>query len=229
MRQKRRADLDVDVPRVLALAAHVRGQVLEVVVADDQVVGDAEDGGAERAVAVADQRAVGFVDLVALVTGRAQAGAAGDGLGVGVVFDGPHLAGEVGGADDVDAGEGEQQHVGRLHQAAGDVAFQGLNFLGFSLAIVVQGQGDAEVLAGGDVAGGGLFGPVEDGLRRCVAGSECRPGAASDIGLSLRRRGVARRWGSGGAGARGRGCPRACRSRRRSRARRLRGGRGSGS
>ena len=55
------------------------GQGLEVVVADDQVVGDAEDGGAERAVAVADQRAVGFVYLVTLVTGRSQAGAAGDG------------------------------------------------------------------------------------------------------------------------------------------------------
>ena len=74
-------------------------------------------------------------------------------LGVGVVFDGSHLAGEVGGADDVDAGEGQQQDVGRLRQAAGDLAFQGLDFLGFSLAIVVQGQGDAAMLGGGDVAG----------------------------------------------------------------------------
>ena len=72
--------------------------------------------------------------------------------------------GEVGGADDVDAGEGQQQDVGRLRQSAGDVAFQGLDFLGFSLAIVVEGQGDAEVLVGGDVAGRGLVGPVEDGL-----------------------------------------------------------------
>ena len=98
-------------------------------------------------------------------------------LAIGVVLDRPHLAGEVGGADDVDAGEGQEQDVGRLHQAAGDVAFQGLNFLGFSLAVVVEGQGDAAVLAGGDVAGRGLFGPVEDGLRGCVAGSGCRPGA----------------------------------------------------
>ena len=182
--------------RVLALGRPLGRQVLEVVVADDEVVGDAEDGGAQRAVAVAHQRAVGLVHLVALIAGRPQAGAAGDGLGVGVVFDGSHFAGEVGGADDVDAGEGEQQHVGGLDQAAGDVAFQGLNFLGFAQAIVVQGQGDAVVLVGGDVAGRGLFGPVEDSLRRCVAGSECRPGAVSDRGLSRRRRGCAWQWES---------------------------------
>src|SRR5262249_44395470 len=131
---------------------------------DDQIVGDAHNGGAERAVAVAYQGTIDLVYLVTLVTGWSQARAARDGPGVGVVLHGPHLPGEVGGADDVDAGEGEQQHIGRLHQSAGDVTFQGLNFLGFALAIVVQGQGDAEVLAGRDVAWGGLFGPVKNGL-----------------------------------------------------------------
>ena len=174
-----------------------------MVVADDQVVGDAEDGGAERAVAVADQRAVGFVDLVALVTGRAQAGAAGDGLGVGVVLDRSHLAGEVGGADDVDAGEGQQQHVGRLRQAAGDLAFQGLDFLGFSQAVVVQGQGDAAVLGGGDVAGRGLVGPVEDGLDGALL--EADAGLAQGVTQGCQAGGaeLLRRRGSGGAGARG--------------------------
>jgi hypothetical protein len=62
------------------------------------------------------------------------------------------------------ADEGEQQHVGRLDQATGDVAFQGLNFLGFSLPIRIQGQGDAEMLVGGHSARCGLFRPVENGL-----------------------------------------------------------------
>jgi len=149
-----------------------------VVVAHDQIVGDAEDGGTERTVAIAYQRAIGFVYLIALVTRRSQAGAAGDGLGVGVVFDGSHLAGEVGGADDVDAREGEQQHVGSLHQPAGDVAFQGLNFPGFLATIVVQGQGDAEVLVGGDVARCGLFGPIDHALDSALL--------EADVGLAER-------------------------------------------
>jgi hypothetical protein len=74
------------------------------------------------------------------------------------------FASEVGSADDVDAGEGKQQHVGSLHQAAGDLAFQGLDFLGFVLAIIVQGERNTQVLAGGNVARRGLLGPVEDSL-----------------------------------------------------------------
>src|SRR6266852_6092593 len=161
---KAQANLDAAVTRILALSGPLGRQRLEVVVAHDQIVGNAEDGGAERTVAVAHQRAASLVYLAALVTGWSQACAAGDGLGVGVVFDGPHLAGEVGSADDVDAGEGEQEHVGSLHQAAGDLAFQGLNFPGFSPAIVVQGERDTEVLTGGNVARCGLEGPVEDSL-----------------------------------------------------------------
>src|SRR5207237_902327 len=77
-------------------------------------------------------------------------------------------------------------------QSAGEFAFQGLNFLGFSLAIVVQGQGEAVVLTGGDVAGGGLLGPVEDGpdgaLLEANAGlaervtQGCHSGAAELLG-----------------------------------------------
>src|SRR6266702_1612063 len=40
----------------------------------------------------------------------------------------------------------------------------GSNFVGFSLTILRQGQGDAEMLAGGDIARCGLFGPVDNGL-----------------------------------------------------------------
>jgi hypothetical protein len=75
------------------------------VIAADQVVGDAQEGGAEGAVALAGERAVRFVYLVTLVTGRTQSGASGDGLGVDVVLDGPRLAGEVGGAETLTPGK----------------------------------------------------------------------------------------------------------------------------
>ena len=132
-----------------------------------------------------------LIDPVALIARRAQAGAAGDGLGVGVVLDRPHLAGEVGGADDVDAGEGQQQDVGRLRQAAGDVAFQGLDFLGFSLRDRRRGPGRC----------GGAGRRRRRPAAACSAQSrtvcdgallEADAGLARgcDTGLSLRRRGV---------------------------------------
>src|SRR6476661_784777 len=65
-------DLDARVPRVFALGLPLGRQHLEVVVTDDEVVGDAEDGGAQGAVTVADQGTVGFVYLVTLITGRSQ-------------------------------------------------------------------------------------------------------------------------------------------------------------
>jgi hypothetical protein len=125
------ADFDAGVAWVLAGRPPVVHQDVEVMVALDQVVGDAKDGATQGAVAAAHQRAVGMVDSVALIAGRKESGATGDRLGVGVVLDGSHLAGEVGGADHVDAGEREQEHVRRVHQAGGDGAFQSVNFLGF--------------------------------------------------------------------------------------------------
>jgi len=68
---------DMDVARILALAGPPRGQILKVVVTEDQVVGNAKKGSAERAVAVAHQGA-GVVDLAGLVTRRTQAGATGE-------------------------------------------------------------------------------------------------------------------------------------------------------
>src|SRR5436190_22649947 len=61
------ANLDAGVPRVLALGGPLRRQPLEVVVAHDQVVGDAQDGGAEGAAAVSHQRTVGAIHLITLV------------------------------------------------------------------------------------------------------------------------------------------------------------------
>src|SRR6516165_2611907 len=173
------ADLDAAVARVLALGTPLRRQHLEVVVANDQVVGDSEDRSAERAIAVADQGAVSFIDLVALVARGPEAGTTGDGLGSGVVFDRPGFASEIGGADDIDAGEAQQQHIRRLHQAAGNVAFQSGNFLGFLVAIAVVGQGNAQVLLGSDVTRGRLSGPVQDDLEGALL--EADAGATQDL------------------------------------------------
>jgi hypothetical protein len=63
-------DFDARVPRVLALRRPLIGQRLEVMVAADQVVGDTEESGTQGAIAVADQRAVRFVYIITLVTGR---------------------------------------------------------------------------------------------------------------------------------------------------------------
>ena len=58
----------------------------------------------------------------------------------------------------------------------GDVAFQGQDFLGFLLPIPVVSQGDAPMQVGGNVAGRGLVGPVEDGLNGALL--------ETDVGLA---------------------------------------------
>src|SRR5438132_427317 len=52
---KAHADLDMRLTRVLALGRPGGRERLEVVVTEDQVVGDAEDGGTEGTVAVTNQ------------------------------------------------------------------------------------------------------------------------------------------------------------------------------
>ena len=203
MRTKRRPTL----PRVFALGRPLRRQDLEVMVAGDQVVGDAQDGGPQRPVADADQWSVGLINLVALIAERAKTGPSGDALGVGVMFDRPGFTGEVGGADDIDAGEGQEQEVRRVDEPAGNVAFQGLDFLGFSPTIIVQRQDDAPVLVGGDVAGCGLGGPVEDGLHGALLEADVRLPATSDRGVSPAAE--AFRGGKFSTNARPPGCPRA--------------------
>jgi hypothetical protein len=61
------ADFHVRVSRVLLLLAPLLGQDVEVVVALDEVVGDTEDRGAQRAIAALDQRAIRPIDFVALI------------------------------------------------------------------------------------------------------------------------------------------------------------------
>src|SRR5713226_2409291 len=71
------AQSDSDADSALVVLAGRRpavGQRLEVVVAADQVVQNASDGGAELAVAVADQGTVGMVDFITLITRWTEAG-----------------------------------------------------------------------------------------------------------------------------------------------------------
>jgi hypothetical protein len=77
---------------------------------------------------------------------------------------GPHLEGAAAEAEadsDVD--------IARVLALAGPACGQGLEVViahdqGFAVPVIVQGQGNAVVLAGGDVARRRLKGPVEDGL-----------------------------------------------------------------
>src|SRR5207244_13006063 len=99
-----------------------------MMVALDEVVGHAQDGGTELAVAAAAATAVGFVYLVALVTGRSQAGTARDAPGIGVVLDRSHRAGDVGGGDDVGGREGKEQGGGCGRPGGGAVRPRGRDF-----------------------------------------------------------------------------------------------------
>jgi hypothetical protein len=148
-------DFHMAVTRVLAGGLPGGAEQAEAGVAPQEIVRDPEDDGAEGAVGAADQRAVGAIDAVALVARREQAGAAGDGPGIGVVLDRSHFAGEVGGGDDVDARERQKQDVGSLCQAMGDVAFKGEDFEVFALAIVLVSQGDPAVQLGSAVGRAG--------------------------------------------------------------------------
>jgi hypothetical protein len=57
---------------------------------------------------------------------------------MGVVFDGTQFAGQLGGADDIDAGDDEQADVWRPHQESGELPFQLVNLPGFREAIVIE-------------------------------------------------------------------------------------------
>jgi hypothetical protein len=125
-----------------------------------------ENRSRQGAFAVAHQWPIGFINFVTLITRWSQASAFGDGLGV--MFPGPHLAGIIGGADDIEAREGEQQHVGCLDQASGNLLFVSLDFLGFPLTIIVLGQGNTMMKRSGNVARSGLLRPIQNGLERAL-------------------------------------------------------------
>jgi hypothetical protein len=84
------------------------------------------------------------------------------------------FAAKVGGADNIDPRKGQQQDVRRPNQAAGEITLQSLNLAGFVLAVVVQGLDNTQVLVGSGVAGGGLVGPIEDGLDGALLETDVR-------------------------------------------------------
>jgi len=141
------------------------GQSLEVIIAGNQIVADPHQGIAKAFVSTADQRG-GVIDLVALVASGEQAGAAGDGVGIDVVLDRPHLTGEVGRGDDVNAWNGEQQEIGGLDETAGDLPFQSRDLLGFLGEIVVQVCQDPLSHQGLIGRGTGVLGPGQDAEQR---------------------------------------------------------------
>ncbi len=112
--------------------AVVLGPVVMVVL--DQVVGDLQQRGAKPTVAAAAQGAVGTIDAITLVARGRQACAAGDAIGVGVVQDGP----EIGGTDQVDARESQEQHLRRAGQERRALLFQPANLLELGPPILVE-------------------------------------------------------------------------------------------
>src|SRR5262245_53542302 len=172
-------DLDANPALVFALGTPALGLGGEVVIAGDEIVGGLDQGGAQAFVGAARQGTVGAIDPVALVTGGHQAGAAGDGVGMGVVADGAQFAGEVGDTDDVEAGDYQEQHVGGAGQVLGGAAFQPGNLLVFGEAIVVQSNQELQeqiVLRRG---GRGRLGPGEDFGEGGTRGRELMPGQQS--------------------------------------------------
>src|ERR1700733_743821 len=95
-------DLDADPTGVLILLLPAFCPGLVMVIVADQVVGDAHQDATQPTIATAAQGSVG-VDLIGLVARGAQACAAGNVVGVGIVLDRSQLAGEFGRTDDGDA------------------------------------------------------------------------------------------------------------------------------
>jgi hypothetical protein len=162
-------DLDAQPTRVLAGAVPWGGAGAKVMVALRQVVGGLHQDGAATAVAAATPRTVVTIHWVALIAGRHQAGAAGDRIGVGVERDRSEFASAVGDGDDVDAGDDEQQHVGSLDDAVGEIAFQFENLPVFAEAIVVKGDELAATFAGVSLVGGCLVGPGQELVKGLLA------------------------------------------------------------
>ena len=85
-----------------------------------------------------------------------------------------HLAGQIPGGDHVDAGNDQQQNIGRLHQQCGDFGFCGPDLPGFLPAILVQGQAELPVQRRLGIGRRRGAGPGEDPLEgarlRALAG-----------------------------------------------------------
>src|SRR5439155_24565985 len=121
---------------------------------------DLQQGGAQASIGAATQGAIGVIDPIALVAGWDEAGASGDVVGMGIESDRSQLAGDVGGADHVDAGNDQQQHVRSADQVVSALPFQPGNLLDFAEAIVVEAAQDLPEQFVLRMASGSLFGPA---------------------------------------------------------------------
>ena len=115
-------DLDTQGARILALEPPSRGQDREVFIAFNQIICNHQDRAPQVAVGVPHQRTVAAVNLIALIPRGEQPGPARDRSGLGVALDRPHLAGELGGRDDVDPDDAQEEHIGRPGQQPGQFA-----------------------------------------------------------------------------------------------------------
>src|SRR5262245_23981903 len=137
-------------------------------------------------IGAAHQRTMRSIAPIALVAQGKQAGAAGDGPGSEVVLDRSHLAGEVRGGNHIHTRKRQQQDVGGLNEDARDLTLQSLDLLGFSLPIVVEGQGNAPLKKRGRIGGGRLTRPGQHGCQGRLleayllssqgVGETCQPG-----------------------------------------------------
>jgi len=151
-------DAATDVARIHVLLFPQLELAVEVRVALDQVVGYAQAGRPQPRVAKASQRS-GLVDFIALIARREQARAAGDGVGVRVVFDRTHLSSQFTAANDVDAGMREEQQIGRFYEDSGQFPLDLRDLLGLGFPIVVQCVPHARQIFGQRIGVGGIAGP----------------------------------------------------------------------
>ena len=193
-------DLDADPSFVLALPPPLFCADSAVGVAVDEIGSGLHQNGAETAIGASSKGTVGAIDLVALMASRKEPGATGDALGVEVEMDGPHLGGEIGDGNDVDAGKGQEEGVGSRDSEAAEHAFEVLDEPGFFAAIVVECDEGATVQVGQGMSRRGLSGPfedfvdavsslgdagvLEDAFEPFVAGLENLGGAGEDSGNS---------------------------------------------
>ena len=176
----------MDVAGVLPLIVPLRRQHPEVVVAPGQGVRGQQQRLAESAVAAPGQPARGQIDLIALIPPGIQAGTTGDDPRGGVVDHRPGFAGELAGEGHVDAREGQQPHVGRLHQVSDEVSLDRLNDLRFIDSIVVRGAEQALTQGRVAVRGRRVLGPAQD-LEQ-GAGMDLDPRQACQLGQPFQSR-----------------------------------------
>lgn len=164
----------------------------EVVVASHQRIGDSEDRLAEAAISPENERSVGEVDGAALIPRGVEAGAAGDRASLGVGGDRSGLGGELGGRDDVQPGNAQEDQVGGFGQVVREGDFDLGDLTAFGLEIGDQVDEDGPADRGPIVGFGGDFGPGEDGVEGLAMATDA--GGSGGVGELVGSGRGGRRW-----------------------------------